>query len=271
MTPTPPPAAALTAPSSRLHGATQQRVPGTATSDVAAKSLLLLPERVALALVERGWLLRNKVVWAKPNGMPSSARDRLTCKWEYLFHLTRSSRYRYDLDAIREPLAHPTAADGTRIFGGRTKAGGGRAGASARTADGTSAWGAQRRPSGQPPLRGAVGAHGAHNEHPHASHPSGRNPGDVWSIPTAPSSEAHFAAFPAELVRRPILATVPEGGLVADPFAGTGTAAVMARRLGRRALLVELNPDYCSIAARRLRQDVLDLHPPVTTTVAGDA
>lgn len=89
-----------------------------------------------------------------------------------------------------------------------------------------------------------------------APHQSGVNPGDLWTVPTQPYPEAHFAVMPQELVRPPILATVPEGGLVADPFAGSGTVAVMARRLGRRSLLVDLNPDYCRLAARRFTQGV---------------
>lgn len=225
------------------------------------KSLLMIPERAALALIDRGWVLRNKIVWAKPNGMPSSVTDRLACKWEHLFHLVRAPRYYYDLDAIREPLTHPDAADGSRIFGGRNKAGRGRGGSSARTADGTSAWGA-------PPAARDARADLAGSGHSSLTlsgrgdvyHPAGRNPGDVWSIPTSPNPAAHFATFPAELVRRPILATVPAGGVVADPFAGTGTTAAMARRLGRRALLVELNADYCQLAAARFTQDVFDLN-----------
>jgi len=180
-------------------------------SGFPAKCLLMIPERVALALIGRGWILRNRVVWAKPNGMPSSVTDRLATKHEALFHLVRRPRYYYDLDAIREP----------HIVGGS-------------------------RPFGNASSREA------------SSHEGGKNPGDVWSIPTQPYTDAHFAVFPRELIRRPILATVPEGGTVLDPFFGSGTTAVMARSLGRKTIGVELSKEYCELAARRFTQNVMD-------------
>lgn len=194
-----------------------------------SKCLMMIPERVALALIDRGWILRNRVVWAKPNGMPSSVTDRLATKHEALFHLVRQPRYFYDLDAIREP-AKSTSEEYLR------------AGASVR----------ENHRYGE--VNGAkLGDKSFRNF-------DGKvNPGDVWTIPTQPYPDAHFAVFPPELVRRPILATVPEGGTVLDPFFGSGTTAVMARRLGRKAMGVELSEDYCALAAKRFRQDVLDL------------
>ena len=192
------------------------------------KSLLMIPERVALALIERGWILRNRVVWAKPNGMPSSAKDRLATRHEALFHLVRQPRYHYDLDAIRRPpVTEPKAKARTGAAIGDTE---------------------------------ARGIHKEINRKEWTEgNPAGVNPGDWWVIPTQPYPDAHFAVFPPELVRRPILATVPEGGTVLDPFFGSGTTAVMARRLGRKAVGVELSADYCALAAKRFRQDVLDL------------
>ena len=184
------------------------------------KCLLMIPERVALALIDRGWILRNKVVWAKPNGMPASVTDRLSTKWEYLFHLVRQPRYYYDLDAIRVPL----------VSGAYTSK--------------------PPRVRDKADRRGATGTQ-------HRG-PGGVNPGDVWTIPTQPFAAAHFAVFPPELVRRPILATVPEGGTVCDPFFGAGTTAVMARRLGRKTIGVELNADYVTLAASRFAEGVLD-------------
>lgn len=193
------------------------------------KCLLMIPERVALALIERGWILRNKVIWAKSNGMPASVTDRLACKWEYLFHFTRAPRYYYDLDAIREPHAATSVARASR----------------ARSTPGPE-----------------VAA--AHFGNPPSLHPStcdleaGVNPGDVWTIPTAGYHGAHFAVYPQELVRRPILATVPEGGTLLDMFLGSGTTAAMARRLGNRHTIgIELNPESCALAAQRLRQPSL--------------
>lgn len=204
-----------------------------------AKSLLMIPERVALALIERGWILRNKVAWVKPNGMPSSVQDRLANKWEYLFHLTRDHRYYYDLDAIREPLKHP---DVRNTVGGHQHT-------------------AQARPNGGHPRGGkydpSANARPADGQR-HYGSPQGANPGDWWEIATQPYAGAHFAVFPPELIRRPILATVPEGGTVLDPFFGSGTTGVEARRLGRRTVGVEVSEEYCQLAADRFRQGVLD-------------
>jgi DNA modification methylase len=200
----------------QIHGNSRARVVG-----MPAKCLLMTPERVALALIERGWILRNRVVWAKPNGMPTSVKDRLATKHEALFHFVRQQRYFYDLDSIREP--HKAAAD---VLGELV------------------------RPRGEPD---GEARHTTRN----GLHVNGKNPGDVWSIPTQPYPDAHFAVFPPELVRRPILTTVPEGGTVLDPFFGSGTTAAMARKLGRKSVGVELSADYCALAVDRFRQGVL--------------
>ena len=218
---------------SAVVGSTKRNVQGRiGTSTMPAKCLLMIPERVALALIDRGWILRNRVVWAKPNGMPSSVRDRLATKHEALFHLVRQPRYYYDLDAILEaysPAAIARAKSGRRAPISEAK---------------------RNAFSGNPP-RG-LGLSDPELEG------DGKNPGDVWTIPTQPYPDAHFAVFPPELVRRPILATVPEHGTVLDPFFGSGTTAVMARKLGRKAVGVELSEAYCELAAKRFRQDVLD-------------
>lgn len=196
------------------------------------KSLLMLPERVALALIDRGWILRNRVVWAKKNGMPQSVTDRLANRHEALFHFVRQPKYHYDLDAIREPHAESSFKrvgqnNGNPVFNGNKQRG---------------------------------RATGADTLDPNQFvHPLGKNPGDVWAVATQPYPGTHFAVFPPELIRRPILATVPEGGTVLDPFAGTGTTGVMARRLGRKSILIDLNPDYCRMAASRFAQEVLPL------------
>lgn len=209
----------------RSAGGADRRQVGEWTADrPREKSLHLIPARVGLAMIDRGWMIRNQVVWKKTNAMPTSATDRLACTHETVLHLVREPRYRYDLDAIRRPHAR-------RWTPGRN---GGRGGAKVN-----------------PRLNGDNMSQGG-------PHPQGANPGDVWEIATQPNPHAHFAAFPAELVRQPIVATVPEGGTVVDMFAGSGTTAVMARRLGRRAVIVDVNGDYCALAATRLREGVLD-------------
>ena len=188
--------------------------------DRPAKNLLGIPWRVAFALQDDGWILRNDIVWAKPNAMPESVTDRLSNRYEHLFLLTKSPRYWFDLDPIREEAAYP---DDIRILP-RTKRG--------QTSH---------------PDRGRGGLH-----------PNGRNPGDVWTIPTQPFSEAHFAVFPAEIPRRCIAAGCKPGGTVLDPFSGSGTTGLAAAELGRRYVGIDLNREYLDLSLRtRLSQPSL--------------
>lgn len=191
------------------------------------KSLLGIPWRVALEMLEEGWLLRNAIVWHKPNALPRPFTDRLTTTYELVFHFVKRERYYYDLDAIRVPhkgTNREVAA--TRRF---------------------------ERQSRFPHLPGLPVAG---NFRPH---PKGKNPGDVWSIPseTRPKASitpggAHFAPFPESLCERPIHAACPPGGVVLDPFIGSGTTAVVARRLSRHFLGIELSAEYAALAERRL-------------------
>lgn len=192
--------------------------------------LLGIPWRVALALKAQGWRLRADVIWHKPNAMPSSVKSRPTVDHEYLFLFSRSERYRYDADAIREP--HVTFTAASRMRGGRRHLG---------VRDGT-------------PERGKNG--GNPNLHTgrwdQAFHPLGRNKRTVWSVPLGKFRGAHFAVFPERLIEPCILAGSPPGGLVLDPFAGAGTTGVVSLRLGRRFLGVELVPDYVALVRDRL-------------------
>ncbi len=228
-----------------------------------AKSLLLGPERVARALIGDGWLLRNKIIWAKSNPLPSPVRDRLTNAHEFVYFFAKRASYFFDLDAIREPLQSRRApSSGSRtpqaVLGPLA---GGRDGLVEMARTGRS------------------------------GHPLGKNPGDVWRIGSASYRGAHFATFPPELIRRPILATCPprvctdcgqpwrrstrrvifrrgrpqsrpfvpcdcrtatRPGLVLDPFFGTGTVAEVARRHGRDWLGIELNRTYTGLAEARI-------------------
>lgn len=179
------------------------------------KDLLGMPWRVAFALQAAGWYLRNAVVWSKPNAMPESVGDRLSSRHELVFLLTRSRRYWFDLDAIRVPHLESTAAASLRV----------------------------RKPYQAP------GQKANSKSKPMAS--GGANPGDVWEIATRPFPEAHFATFPVDLPRRCILAGCKPGGTVLDPFAGAGTTLLAAQQLGRRAIGIDLNPDYLKMALRR--------------------
>lgn len=188
------------------------------------KSLCLIPERFALRMSQCGWILRNKIVWAKANHAPSSVKDRFTCGWEHLFLFVKSPRYSFDLDAVRVPHAtNPPSA--TRVL--------------------------TRRPSSSPTSLIGYRA-GPPTGDPARYHALGGNPGDVWVIPTRPSDRSHPAPFPEVLCERPILAGCPPGGLVVDPFVGSGTTAVVAKRLCRHFIGFDLNPAYIALARDRI-------------------
>jgi site-specific DNA-methyltransferase (adenine-specific) len=230
------------------------------------KSLLLGPQRVAVRMTRAGWLLRNQVVWGKTNPMPSSVADRLTTTHEFVYFFTRQAQYFFDLDAIREPA--------------RTSPHSGR---SARAAypprEAVPALGGGTSPRIDLNL-GLAALKAAGRE----SHPLGKNPGDVWSLATASYRGTHFATFPVELIRRPLLATCPQRvctvcgqawkragqvvngrslaigplratckhrrwrrGRVLDPFLGSGTETYSRDWLG-----IELNPAYATLAEQRI-------------------
>jgi site-specific DNA-methyltransferase (cytosine-N4-specific) len=185
------------------------------------KNLLGIPWQVAFALQGDGWTLRNAIIWHKPNAMPESVTDRLSTRYEHLFLFAKSRRYWFDLDAIREPLAYPDATDGSRVFGGANKAADLTTGSSARRPG--NRYGAAR--AGQGREQG--------DDHD-AADPRGRNPGDVWTIPTSPFAAAHFAVMPPALAERCVRAGCEPGGTVLDPFSGSGTTGLAAAKHGRR-------------------------------------
>jgi len=259
----------------------------------APKSLMLAPERLLLALSDDGWIVRNKVIWAKTNPMPHSVGDRLTNSHDVVYFLSRTGRYFFDLDAIRLPhrswttgrsgSAYPPDKASAPLW--RQRGGGNRGLAAQKT-------------------RGEVG------------HKLGKNPGDVWALPSANFHGAHFATFPPGLVERPLLATCPElicqtcgtpfrrasrmrreeigrdrrptrreprvnryerrytvirergpllpdckcgtspkPGVVLDPFFGAGTVGLVAERHGRDWVGIEINPRYAELAEQRIADD----------------
>jgi DNA modification methylase len=213
------------------------------------KQLLGIPWRVALALQADGWWLRNAIVWAKTNPMPESVTDRLSATYELLFLLTRGPHYHFDLDPIRIPLRRPEAADGTRVFGGSNKAHLGTVDASARRRGTTY----RRRPphggkyepdSGDRRLRAYRGNLAATGHAHTTTHPRGRNPGDVWRLPTRPYRGAHTAPYPIDLPLAAIAAGSPPGGHILDPFSGAGTTGLAALILGRTYTGIDLRTDF---------------------------
>jgi site-specific DNA-methyltransferase (adenine-specific) len=242
---------------------------GPQAGSVASKSLALAPERLALALVNDGWMLRNKVIWSKTNPMPTSARDRLSCTYEVVYFFVRQRRYYFDLDAIRVPHTSRRGKDTT-----------------GRQAE----WSVP--PSWRGPASGTNTGLGRLKARGLAGHRLGKNPGDVWTLATTGYRGGHHAVFPEGLVERPLLATCPERvcarcgtpwtrepfrmlghlavagslaarcdcqagtrpGIVLDPFIGSGTVAATARRHGRHWLGIEVNPDFARLANDRLRR-----------------
>jgi site-specific DNA-methyltransferase (adenine-specific) len=195
--------------------------------------LLGLPWRVALALVDQGWILRSDIIWHKTNAMPHSVKNRPTVDHEYIFLLTRNHDYYYDADAIREP--HITFTEKSRMRGGRNHFG---------------------KRNGTPEQGKNEGDSNLHDGRwDQAFHPAGRNKRTVWSVPLGKNRDAHFAVFPEKLIEPCILAGCPSGGLVLDPFLGTGTVAAVAKRLGRCYFGIDLNAKYTEMAMRRVGQE----------------
>lgn len=183
------------------------------------KQLGGIPWRVAIALQDDGWILRNSIIWHKPNAMPESVTDRLSGRHENLFMFSKSQRYHFDLDPIRE--------ESDRI-------------------------------EEYKPNKWASSDVRRHEGH-RGSHANGRNPGDVWSINTQPFPGSHFAVFPQELARRAIAAGCKPAGTVADPFSGSGTTGLVAQNNGRRYVGIDINADYLKLSLEtRLQNAALD-------------
>jgi len=274
--------------------------------NVKAKCLLMIPERFAMAMINNGWILRNKTIWHKPNAMPSSVKDRLNTTWEYVYMFAQQQKYWWNLDAIREPHKtgkweemppiggkkhkgkHPTYSGNTPPSDPKGK----NPGDSVEVPE---SWGADKKGE----------YHGEGKKDPHGKaqapsdlkrniiesfkeNPKGKNPGDYWSISTKPFPEAHFAVYPPSLCEKPIKAGCPEkvcqkcgkpkikkpdfknipvcrcdepewkNGIVLDPFAGAGSTWVMARKLGRDFIGIEIVEEYAEMARERIPDARLD-------------
>lgn len=220
-------------------------ITATAPSDTTARARTRMNERPRLRkadipeadlqhfrlVKQERWILRNDIIWRKPNGMPSSVTDRLAAKHEHVFLFTKSPRYKFDLDAIREPLI--------------------RSGESAHS------W--ARSKAKEKPLPGREDIQ-KREDREYLEPSKGKNPGDVWDIPTVPFPGAHFAVFPPKLAERCVLAGSAAGDTVFDPFSGSGTTGMVAQNHGRRYIGIDINADYLDLSLRtRLQNSVLDL------------
>jgi DNA modification methylase len=193
------------------------------------KDLVGIPWRVAFALRADGWYLRSDIIWHKPNPMPESVKDRPTKSHEYIFLMSKSAKYYYDNEAIKEKSIDKESLDGMR-----------------------------KRPlyiKGYPKEMGENNFHKLEGK----VYPI-RNIRSVWNVPTEPFKEAHFAVFPPKLIEPMIKAGCPEGGIILDPFAGSGTTGLVARNLGHNFILIELKPEYCEMARKRIE----DMITPIT-------
>jgi DNA modification methylase len=197
----------------------------TAVGGLKPKDLCGIPWRLAFALQADGWWLRQDIVWSKPNPMPESVTDRCTKAHEYVFLLSKSARYYFDAEAIKEP----TISENRATFLGGTER--------LRKANICSG-------GLQPSDKGLI-----------REQMNSRNKRSVWEIPSHAFREAHFATFPPALVEPCILAGCPKGGTILDPFSGAGTVGLVADRLQRNAVLIELNPKYAEMSERRIGND----------------
>ncbi|GAA4866681.1 site-specific DNA-methyltransferase [Saccharopolyspora rosea] len=206
------------------NGTGSNRESGVEASDnryagiVRHKSLLGIPWRAALSLQNDGWIIRNAIVWHKPNSIPDPAADRLSSRYEMLFLLVKQPDYHFTIDAVRAPYS-------------------------------------QDRPLSRKAHHGGKKPHTVKT--PWRPEAEGKNLGDVWSLPTRPLPEAHPAPFPVDLPQRCIAAGCPDNGRVLDPFSGAGTTGIAARQLGRSYCGIDLRRDYHDIFLHRLATDAV--------------
>lgn len=212
-------------PHEKVHA--QRRV--TTETGIPSKNLIGIPWRVAFGLQDDGWILRSDIIWHKPNPMPESVTDRPTKAHEYVFLFAKSQRYFYDAEAIWEVAAYDGRHDE------RQK---GSAKYTTHTVPGQSTQ--------------SFASTGHERWRFNADGVRIRNKHSVWKVSTEPFSGAHFATFPTKLIEPMILAGCPVGGVVYDPFIGSGTTALVARKHGRDYIGSELNPEYTKIARDRL-------------------
>jgi DNA modification methylase len=297
-------------------------------SNLPNKCMCMIPERFAWGMIQNGWILRNKIVWYKPNHMPEPVTDRLTKSYEMIYHFTKSQKYYYDLDAIREPHItqekRPSGMVRSQNYNGKYK------GSTINPEISSSPRARTQRQysvverindvveyrKNLPELidlKKYLNKYKAQsnltidnienifgNKSPHhwlngecypssedwiklktilnfddmydivmttlyqkksdkINNPKGKNPGDMWAINTKPYSEAHFAVYPLELVKKPILAGCPVGGTVLDPFGGSGTTAEFCRNNDRNCIIFELNPEYEKLIKKRSMSDIPEL------------
>ena len=191
-----------------------------------AKSLCMIPERFAIGMIERGWILRNVIIWHKPDAMPESVKDRFTRDFEYIYFFAKNKKYYFEqqFEPFSEAFLQRIKYTYNEFKGD---------------------------------IQGAVKSKGANRfaEKVKAGIAKGRNKRTVWSISKKPFKGLHFAPFPPDIPEICIKAGCPDGGIVLDPFMGSGTTAVVAEKLNRRWIGIEINEEYCKIAKQRILKE----------------
>lgn len=185
---------------------------------VKQKSLCLIPHRFAIGCIDRGWIVRNDIIWAKRNGMPEGVTDRFSKKHEYFFLMVKQPKYYFDLDGIRDKVLSNDKVN-ANVWNNDFNTNRVRCGANK---------------NGKNP--GDVS--------------------DFWDVPTMPSSEKHYATYNTKLIDKPIIAGCPKDGIILDPFAGTGTTLVRALQLGRKVIGIDGSKEYCEIAQKRVDNEL---------------
>lgn len=186
------------------------------------KCKMMIPHRIAISLMDNGWICRNDIVWNKPNPMPESVTDRRSTKFEYVFHFVKEKEYYYNLDLIRKPYAEVTKKRAKYSFDETNEYETGNAKEFSQET---------------------------------VTSKDGKNPGDIQEVTTANHSDAHFAVFPEELIKPHIKSSCPEDGIVLDPFIGSGTTAVVAEQLDRDWIGIDLNKDYVDMSYDRVENE----------------
>jgi DNA modification methylase len=203
--------------------------------NIPDKSLVMIPFRFAIEMVNRGWILRNTIIWYKPNCMPASVKDRFTVDFEYVFFFVKNKKYWFEQQL--EPH-YQAIKDGVTPEMMET------------------AWQAKRDSKGkvQADKSGKTNQGGTVNRNKnYYGNPLGRNKRAVWQVTTKPFKEAHFATYPPDLITPMIKAGCPENGIVLDPFFGAGTTGLVAKQSNKNYIGIELNPEYCKIAYDRIK------------------
>ena len=196
----------------------------------------MIPERFAIEMIDRGWTLRNQIIWHKPNQMPSSAKDRFTVDFEKIFFFVKKPTGYYFEQQLEPALTNenrPNGVERDRIYDYNSK---------------------QKIITGRTSKNGQGNGELANGKR--FGDTGIRNVRTTWSVNTEPNSEAHFATYPQRLVERMLKAGCPENGIVLDPFFGSGTTGVYARKVNRNFVGIELNPEYVKIAENRLLKEI---------------